>query len=152
MSAKDESEDSFNVVNWIFIVLFLIFNWGAMEWIDIATLIQDRKELFLEKIVFTLPLNLSFGFAFILAFSVKKYKHLHFAISTLFFTIITTVFNSYGWLKPAIKINDSSTPLRRSYHLLLEYFDYFGLFDFLSALLIAIYFTYVWHSEIFEKK
>ncbi|GAB5523442.1 MAG: hypothetical protein Roseis2KO_13140 [Roseivirga sp.] len=152
MSEEAEEGGSFNIVTWIFVVLFLVFNWGAMDWVDAATLIHDREELFIEKIIYTLPLNLSFAFAFILASSVKRYNNWHFGINAFFFMVITDVFNRKGWLKPPVKIERSGLWPTRTYHLVLEYFDHFGTFDFLSALLIALYFTYYWHFEIMEKK
>ncbi len=148
--SNEETSDGSDVVSWIFVVLFLIFHWGSMDWVDVATLIHDRKELLLEKFIYTLPLNLSFGFAFILATSVKRYTKWHFLANSVFFTIITGVFNAKGWLNPAIEISNSGTMYMRTYHLLLEYFDHFGLFDFLCSLLIAIYLTYYWHVKIME--
>lgn len=148
MSEEAESEGSFNTVTWIFVILYLILNWGAMDWVDMITLVEDRKELFLRTVVYTFPLNLSFGFSFILAISVKKYKQWHFLMSALFFTIITDLFNIFGWLKPAVDTSRGEEPYRRVYYLLVEYFEHYGLFDFLSSILIALYFTYVWHYEI----
>lgn len=148
MSEEQKSEITFNQVTWFFVILLVMIHWGALDSEDVAYAIDNRKRLFIQNILYTLPLNLSLTFAFILATSVKRYRVSHLLITSFFFYWSTKFFNHYGWLSPEIPIDSSSSMISQAFRLLVEYFKHFQLFNFLSAILIGIYFTYFWHHKI----